>query len=30
VSLDDRPISACLEILLALLRAREWGYDGKD
>jgi len=29
VSLDDRPISACLEILLALLRAREAGYNGK-
>jgi len=30
VSLDDRPISACLDILLALLRGRESGYDDKD
>jgi shikimate kinase len=30
VSLDDRPISECLEILLALLRARESGGNAKD
>ena len=30
VSLDDRPIAACLEILLALLPKREPDYDGKD
>jgi shikimate kinase len=30
VSLDDRAISECLEILLALLRARESGYDAGD
>ena len=29
VSLDDRPISECLEMLLALLEARGSGYDGK-
>jgi shikimate kinase len=30
VSLDDRPISDCLDILLALLRERDSDYDGKD
>jgi shikimate kinase len=30
VRLDDRPTSACLQILLALLRARGSGYDAKD
>jgi len=30
VSLNDRPISECLEILLAPLQARESGYDSPD
>ena len=30
VSLNDRPISECLEILLALLQARESGHDSPD
>jgi len=29
VSLDDRPISECVEILLALIGARASGYDGQ-
>jgi shikimate kinase len=30
VSLDDRPISECLEILLALIQARDSGHDGQS
>jgi shikimate kinase len=30
VSLDDRPVSESLDLLLALIRGRESGYDGKD